>query len=62
MLTVKNQMFWNILHYGNIWQHVYFNICAVVQEDEATAKVKAEETQAISDDAQKDLDEAIQAL
>lgn len=55
-------MFWNIMHYENIWQHIYFNLCAVVQEDEATAKVKAEETQAIADDVQKDLDEAIQAL
>ncbi|XP_015279206.1 PREDICTED: dynein heavy chain 6, axonemal [Gekko japonicus] len=34
----------------------------VVQEDEATAKVKAEETQAIADDAQRDLDEALPAL
>ncbi|KAL4693863.1 hypothetical protein H8959_013128 [Pygathrix nigripes] len=33
-----------------------------VQEDEATAKVKAEETQAIADDAQRDLDEALLAL
>ncbi|KAK9408021.1 dynein heavy chain 6 axonemal [Crotalus adamanteus] len=34
----------------------------VVQEDEAVAKVKAEETQAIADDAQRDLDEALPAL
>ncbi|XP_019622649.1 PREDICTED: dynein heavy chain 6, axonemal-like [Branchiostoma belcheri] len=34
----------------------------VVQEDEAVARVKAEETQAIADDAQKDLDEALPAL
>ena len=34
----------------------------VVMEDEAVAKVKAEETQAIADDAQKDLDEALPAL
>uniref|UniRef100_A0A8C5NZ98 Dynein, axonemal, heavy chain 6 n=1 Tax=Jaculus jaculus TaxID=51337 RepID=A0A8C5NZ98_JACJA len=34
----------------------------VVQEDEATAKVKAEETQAIADDAQRDLEEALPAL
>jgi len=34
----------------------------VVMEDEATAKVKAEETQAIADDAQRDLDEALPAL
>lgn len=34
----------------------------VVMEDEAVAKVKAEETQAIADDAQRDLDEAIPAL
>uniref|UniRef100_A0A2K6TNM5 Dynein axonemal heavy chain 6 n=1 Tax=Saimiri boliviensis boliviensis TaxID=39432 RepID=A0A2K6TNM5_SAIBB len=33
-----------------------------VQEDEAIAKVKAEETQAIADDAQRDLDEALPAL
>nr|XP_036867942.1 dynein heavy chain 6, axonemal [Manis javanica] len=33
-----------------------------VQEDEATAKVKAEETQAIADDAQRDLEEALPAL
>ena len=31
-------------------------------EDEAVAKVKAEETQAIAADAQRDLDEAIPAL
>ncbi len=34
----------------------------VVKEDEAVAKVKAEETQAIADDAQRDLDEALPAL
>ena len=34
----------------------------VVLDDEATAKVKAEETQAIADDAQRDLDEALPAL
>jgi len=34
----------------------------VVKEDEAVAKVKAEETQAIAVDAQKDLDEALPAL
>ena len=34
----------------------------MVQEDEAVAKVKAEETQAIADDAQRDLDEALPAL
>lgn len=34
----------------------------VVLEDEAVAKVKAEETQAIADDAQKDLDEALPIL
>ena len=31
-------------------------------EDEATAKVKAEETQSIAADAQRDLDEALPAL
>ncbi|CAK8691447.1 unnamed protein product [Clavelina lepadiformis] len=34
----------------------------VVLEDEAVAKVKAEETQAIADDAQKDLNEALPIL
>ncbi|XP_040273964.1 dynein heavy chain 6, axonemal [Bufo bufo] len=34
----------------------------IVKEDEAVAKVKAEETQAIADDAQRDLDEAMPAL
>ncbi|XP_046331899.2 dynein axonemal heavy chain 6-like [Haliotis rufescens] len=34
----------------------------VVMEDEAVAKVKAEETQSIADDAQRDLDEALPAL
>ncbi|XP_045894232.1 dynein axonemal heavy chain 6-like [Micropterus dolomieu] len=34
----------------------------VVKEDEALAKVKAEDTQAIADDAQRDLDEAQPAL
>ena len=34
----------------------------VVLEDEAVAKVKAEETQAIADDSQRDLDEALPAL
>ncbi|XP_007947093.1 dynein axonemal heavy chain 6 [Orycteropus afer afer] len=33
-----------------------------VQEEEAMAKVKAEETQAIADDAQRDLEEALPAL
>ena len=33
-----------------------------MQEDEAIAKVKAEETQAIADDAQRDLEEALPAL
>ena len=33
-----------------------------MKEDEAVAKVKAEETQAIADDAQRDLDEALPAL
>ncbi|KAB0403143.1 hypothetical protein E2I00_012479 [Balaenoptera physalus] len=35
---------------------------SIVQEDEAIAKVKAEETQAIADDAQRDLEEALPAL
>ncbi|KAM6971776.1 dynein axonemal heavy chain 6 [Aplochiton taeniatus] len=34
----------------------------VVKEDEALAKVKAEDTQAIAEDAQRDLDEALPAL
>uniref|UniRef100_A0A8P4KSK9 AAA+ ATPase domain-containing protein n=1 Tax=Dicentrarchus labrax TaxID=13489 RepID=A0A8P4KSK9_DICLA len=34
----------------------------VVKEDELLAKVKAEDTQAIADDAQRDLDEALPAL
>ena len=34
----------------------------VVLEDEAVAKVKAEETQSIADDAQRDLDIALPAL
>ncbi|XP_028297484.1 dynein heavy chain 6, axonemal-like, partial [Gouania willdenowi] len=34
----------------------------VVEEDEALAKFKAEETQAMADDAQKDLDETLPAL
>ncbi|XP_075463117.1 dynein axonemal heavy chain 6 isoform X2 [Ascaphus truei] len=34
----------------------------IVKEDEAIAKVKAEETQAIADDAQRDLDEAMPSL
>uniref|UniRef100_A0A8C5LU47 Dynein axonemal heavy chain 6 n=1 Tax=Leptobrachium leishanense TaxID=445787 RepID=A0A8C5LU47_9ANUR len=34
----------------------------IVKEDEAIAKVKAEETQAIADDAQRDLNEAMPAL
>ena len=34
----------------------------IVLEDEAVAKVKAEETQAIADDAQRDLDEAMPVL
>lgn len=33
-----------------------------MKEDEALAKVKAEDTQAIADDAQRDLDEALPAL
>ncbi|XP_064174621.1 dynein axonemal heavy chain 6 isoform X1 [Anguilla rostrata] len=35
---------------------------SVVKDDEALAKVKAEDTQAIADDAQRDLDEALPAL
>ena len=47
--------------------HFYFitlslKVRKVVMEDEAVAKVKAEETQAIADDAQRDLDEALPAL
>ncbi|MEJ1286615.1 hypothetical protein NN561_017623 [Cricetulus griseus] len=38
------------------------SVRTVVQEDEAVAKVKAEETQAIADDAQRDLEEALPAL
>ncbi|KAM5227834.1 dynein axonemal heavy chain 6 [Ctenodactylus gundi] len=34
----------------------------IVKEEEAIAKVKAEETQAIADDAQRDLEEALPAL
>jgi len=37
-------------------------VAKVVKEDEAVAKVKAEETLAIADDAQRDLDEALPAL
>lgn len=47
--------------------HFAFTYCPyqvrkVVMEDEAVAKVKAEETQAIAADAQRDLDEAMPAL
>ena len=35
---------------------------AVVQKEEAQATKKAEETQAIADDAQRDLNEALPAL
>ena len=35
---------------------------AVVQKEEKEANIKAEETQAIADDAQRDLDEALPAL
>ena len=34
----------------------------VVQKEEKEANIKAEETQAIADDAQRDLDEALPAL
>ena len=34
----------------------------VVLEDEAIAKTKADDTQAIADDAQRDLDKALPAL
>lgn len=45
-------------------KHVFFlpQVRKVVMEDEALAKVKAEDTQAIADDAQRDLDEALPAL
>lgn len=33
-----------------------------MKEDEVNAKIKAEDTQAIADDAQRDLDEALPAL
>jgi dynein heavy chain len=39
-----------------------FQVRKVVKEDEAVAKVKADETQSIADDAQRDLDEALPAL
>ena len=35
---------------------------AVVQKEEKEANIKADETQAIADDAQRDLDEALPAL
>lgn len=35
---------------------------SVVQKEEAAASVKAQETQAIADDAQRDLNEALPAL
>jgi dynein heavy chain len=41
---------------------VQLQVRKVVKEDEAVAKVKAEETQAVADDAQRDLDEALPAL
>lgn len=46
----------------HVGQFICFQVRRVVQEDEAIAKVKAEETQAIADDAQRDLDEALPAL
>lgn len=48
-----------------IWSFVnvyLLKVRKVVMEDEAVAKAKAEETQAIADDAQRDLDQALPAL
>lgn len=44
------------------YEKILLQVRKVVMEDEAVAKVKAEETQAIADDAQRDLDEALPAL
>ena len=51
-------MFFNVFLYISL----LLQVRKVVMEDEAVAKVKAEETQAIADDAQRDLDEALPAL
>lgn len=44
------------------WQIVANDTKEVVQKEEQEAAKKAEETQAIADDAQRDLNEAIPAL
>jgi len=47
------------------WDETCYTIVQVrkvVKEDEAVAKTKADETQAIAADAQRDLDEALPAL
>lgn len=46
------------------WQEILTveQVRVVVLKDEAVAKEKAEETQQIADDAQRDLDEALPAL
>lgn len=41
---------------------VFLKVRRVVMEDEAVARVKAEETQAMKDDAQRDLNQALPAV
>uniref|UniRef100_A0A8B7WIF1 Dynein heavy chain 6, axonemal n=1 Tax=Castor canadensis TaxID=51338 RepID=A0A8B7WIF1_CASCN len=62
VLLAKSQDVEAIMEKLAVDQQSADQVRSVVQEDEATAKVKAEETQAIADDAQRDLEEALPAL
>ena len=55
--------FYSIIANWTIWVfHSFFQVRKVVSAEEEVAKGKADETQAIAAEAQKDLDEALPAL
>ncbi|KAF6103026.1 dynein axonemal heavy chain 6 [Phyllostomus discolor] len=62
VLLIKSQDVEALMEKLAVDQENADQVRSIVQEDEAMAKVKAEETQAIADDAQRDLDEALPAL
>ncbi|XP_005385504.1 PREDICTED: dynein heavy chain 6, axonemal [Chinchilla lanigera] len=62
VLLVKSQDVEALMEKLAVDQESADQVRNIVQEEEAIAKVKAEETQAIADDAQRDLEEALPAL
>merc|ERR1719354_1384339 len=62
ILVTKSQETQELMEKVQVEQEKADKVKKVVLEDEAVAKVKAEETQAIADDAQRDLDEAMPVL